>query len=59
MPKKSMNVLQGIKATNIMAVRKVNDWRHHITPTSQANIDRCLNCTKPARECKGNCVFKK
>lgn len=26
------------------------------TVAEQRKIDKCLNCTKPARECKGDCV---
>ena len=27
-----------------------------VSISEQRKIDKCLNCTKPARECKGDCV---
>lgn len=26
-----------------------------VTPAYQRQIDKCLNCTKPAKECKEDC----
>lgn len=28
---------------------------HKLTREEQRRIDKCLNCTKPASECKGEC----
>lgn len=32
-----------------------NGQKDRYPSISQAKIDKCLNCTKPAKECKGNC----
>ena len=55
MIKKAKNFLKGVKGTTSINVRQKNPHKHHRTVDSQDKIDVCLNCTKPARECKGDC----
>jgi hypothetical protein len=55
MIKKPKNYISGVKAkTQLYETRKVPHSKHR-TIDSQARIDICLNCTKPASECNGNC----
>jgi hypothetical protein len=55
MVKKAKNFLMGVKATTQLYGTKKVPHKHHRTIDSQEKIDMCLNCTKPAKECKGKC----
>lgn len=35
--------------------REHKPHKHHQTVDSQERVDKCLTCTKSAKECKGNC----
>jgi phosphopantetheine adenylyltransferase len=54
MIKKAKNILRGVKATTDFS-REHRPHKHHRTIDSQDKIDTCLNCTKPASKCKGDC----
>lgn len=58
MVRKSLNALSGIKCTTVLYERQHNPHKQHYTTESKERIDKCLNCTKPAIECKGNCYGK-
>jgi hypothetical protein len=58
MVKKSMNAMSGIKATTQLYARKEKPNKHRTTIDSQERVDRCLECNKPANQCKGNCYGK-
>jgi hypothetical protein len=58
MIKKSFKALNGIKATTQLYQNKHNPHKHHSTIDAQEKVQKCLNCTKPASECKGNCFEK-
>ena len=53
MIKKSKNYLKGVKGTTQTNQRLSSPHKKVAEPQSQ--IDICLNCTKPASECKGKC----
>ena len=55
MIRKALNAMQGIKATTQLHQRTTTPHKKHRTVDSQERVDVCLNCTKPARECKGDC----
>jgi hypothetical protein len=55
MIKKSLNPLKGIKSTSQFGVTKYVPHKKTRTIDQQDRIDICLTCTKPARECKGDC----
>lgn len=58
MVRKSLKVYNGIKGKMVVAERLSNPRKHYGTIESQERIDNCLNCTRPANECKGNCYGK-
>lgn len=58
MIKKARNFLSGVKGTTQLATSKHKPHKHHQTIDSEEKVKMCLNCTKPASECKGDC-FKK
>ena len=39
----------------IMTISKGEPRERKTTVAEQRRIDKCLNCTKPAKECKGDC----
>lgn len=39
----------------IMTLPQGAKKEHKTTREEQRRIDKCLNCTKPASECKGKC----
>ena len=55
MVRKSLNALNGVKVKTVFHERQHNPHKHHEKGESQERIDKCLNCKKPARECKGDC----
>lgn len=55
MVRKSLNALNGVKVKTVFHERQHKPHKHHETGESQERIAKCLNCTKPARECKGDC----
>lgn len=55
MVRKSLNALKGVKAKTVFNERKCNPHKHHSNYETKKQIDICLNCTKPVKECKGNC----
>lgn len=58
MIKKAMNAKSGIKGTTQLHERQKNPHKHHRTTDSVFRRNICLNCTKPAKECKGDCFEK-
>jgi hypothetical protein len=57
MHKKSLNTTKGIKCKMVTQEKKAKPKRK-IGADTYEQINMCLNCTKPAKECKGDC-FKK
>ena len=55
MVRKSLNVLKGIKAKTILYERQRNPHKSPQTEANMEKINKCLNCTRPAKECKGDC----
>ena len=55
MVRKSLNALNGVKVKTVFHERQHKPHKHHETGESQERIEKCLNCKKPARECKGDC----
>jgi hypothetical protein len=55
MIKKAMNVTSGLKVAKDEGDKKHKPHKHHYTSESVFRIQTCLNCTKPASECKGKC----
>jgi hypothetical protein len=53
MIKKGKSILYGIKGTTQTNQRLSSPHKRVTEP--QSRIDMCLNCTKPAKECKGDC----
>ena len=45
----------GIKGTTILGKEKKKQKKEHFTTDSVFRRKQCLKCTKPAKECKGNC----
>lgn len=43
------------KGDAIMTLSRGAKKERKVTVSEQRKIDRCLNCTKPANECKGEC----
>lgn len=43
------------KGDAIMTVPIGYKRKRKVSVSEQRKIDRCLNCTKPANECKGSC----
>jgi hypothetical protein len=57
MIKKAKSFLYGIKGTT-QTQNKISK-KNKTGAEPQSRIDICLNCTKPASECKGNCFGQK
>lgn len=55
MIRKSLRVASGVKVKTNLGECKVNGQKDRIPNESQIKIEKCLNCTKPVEECKGNC----
>lgn len=55
MVRKSLNVLNGVKVNTVFHERKHTPHKQHTTAGSQEQIEKCLNCTRPAKECKRDC----
>lgn len=55
MVKKSFTSKTVIKGNTGFVENKVNGQRDRFPNESPLKILQCLNCTKPAKECKGNC----
>lgn len=55
MVRKSLNVMKGVKVKTIFCETKSVPHKHHASAESQERIDNCLNCKKPAKECRGTC----
>ena len=53
--RKKLNALNGIKCKTVFSNKKNTPHYSKKGILSQAEIDKCLNCTKPASECKGDC----
>jgi hypothetical protein len=54
MIKKSLNALSGVKVKTAYETKsKIKERPYTIDQKEKVNI--CLNCTKPASQCKGNC----
>lgn len=58
MVRKSLNAYAGVKCKTVFTERQTNPHKKHYTAESQERIDKCLNCTKPEKECKGDCYGK-
>ena len=58
MIKKSINAYKGIKVSKDFGETKKNYNKKHFTTDSVFQRQQCLNCTKPAKECKGDCFSK-
>lgn len=58
MIKKNNNYLCGVKGT-VQVLEKKGKKKAYKTVDSPDKVDLCLNCTKPAKECKGDCFGKK
>ena len=48
-------ILKGNAPLTAAVGSKEHEKTPKITEPYQRQIDRCLNCAKPASECKGNC----
>lgn len=46
-----------VKGDNLLTVTKevTGHRKPHQSSVDKSKIDKCLNCKKPARECKGDC----
>ena len=55
MVRKALNAKSGIKVKTVFYERKHKPYKPNGTGESQERIEKCLNCKKPARECKGDC----
>jgi hypothetical protein len=55
MIRKAKNFSKGVKNTMGLSISKRKPHKSHKTIDSQERVDKCLNCTKPAKECKGDC----
>lgn len=44
-----------LKADAPMTIVKGMEKERKVSVAEQRRIDKCLNCTKPAEECKGDC----
>jgi hypothetical protein len=49
------NITSGIKGTTQIRNKRGKGDGKRYTTEPQNRVDICLTCTKPARECKGNC----
>lgn len=58
MIRKARNFSCGVKGTTALDTIKHKPHRPHKTIDSEERVNICLNCTKPASQCKGDC-FKK
>lgn len=58
MVRKSLNAVKGIKVNTVFHGKKYNSQKHYGTAESEERIMNCLNCTKPAKDCKGDCYGK-
>lgn len=54
---KNKSVLYGLKGTTCLVEKKPK--KQHLIGDGVLRRTQCLNCTKPAEECKGNCFEKK
>lgn len=57
MIKKSLRATNGVKATTVLSDRQHKPYTHKGSD-SEEKIKMCLNCTKPASQCKGDCFGK-
>ena len=55
MVRKSLNALKGVKVKTVFHERQHKPHKHHEKSEIKDQIKECLNCTKPAKECKGQC----
>ena len=55
MVRKSLRVYNGVKVNTNVGESKSNGQKERLPKESPSKIKKCLNCTKPAKECKGNC----
>lgn len=55
MIRKKLNALNGIKVKTSFSETKNNSYKQHRTIDSDEKVNICLNCTKPASQCKGDC----
>lgn len=51
---RNKNILKGIKGTTQLAEEKPKK-RKYVHGDGPLRREKCLNCTKPASECKGEC----
>ena len=59
MVRKSLNARNGVKANRVLHERKHNPHKHHENSETQEQINHCLDCTKPAKQCKGDCYGRR
>ena len=55
MVRKSLRVMSGVKVKTNLGEKKSNGNKDKLPYESPTKIKNCLNCDKPAEECKGNC----
>ena len=55
MIRKSYKTTSGVKAKTNLNERAYNTHDGKLPYESPTRIKNCLNCKKPAKECKGNC----
>ena len=48
--------VKGIKASDPLTIGRKRKRKAEMLLATQEKIDKCLNCTKSAKECKGNCI---
>ena len=53
MIKKARNILKGVKGTTQTHERLSSPHKRVAEPQERINI--CLSCTKPVKDCKGDC----
>lgn len=58
MVRKSLNAFEGIKCSTVFDGNTKKKKPKRYTAESPLRIKNCLNCTKPAKDCKGNCYGK-
>lgn len=49
------NIIIGVKGTTQIDTKKDKATEKRYTTEPQERVNICLNCTKPASECKGQC----